>query len=72
MEKINKKIKDEEKKFEHDIEEQSEKYEQEINHFCEDEISNIKIEGESFEEEIRKKALEIDKEYVENNKNSKK
>ena len=59
-EELDKKIKDEEVKFEHEIEQASQDCLKDIDSLCESEITHIRNEGELFEKEIHEKALKID------------
>ncbi len=61
MEKIQKKIKKEETKFEHEIEKESGKYETEIDKVCEWDINSLKREAEILGQEIHERGLELDK-----------
>lgn len=61
MERIQKKIKKEEDKIEHEIENKSIKNEAEIDELCEKDLDILKREGETLETEMHEKAIEFDK-----------
>ena len=61
MDKLEKKIKKEEKKFDHDIEKKSIECETEIDEVCETDIDILKRDAETLEKEMHEKAIEFDK-----------
>jgi hypothetical protein len=61
LEKIQKKIKKEEDKFDHEIETESGNYETEINKVSEWDLTSLKREAEILGQEIHEKAVELDK-----------
>jgi len=67
VEKIQKKIKKEETKFEREIEKESGKYETEIDKVCEWDINSLKMEAEALGQEIHEKGVELDKTMSESN-----
>jgi len=58
---MQKKIKKEEDKFDHEIEKESGKYETEINKVGEWDLSSLKREAELLGQEIHEKGIELDK-----------
>ncbi|MHA1130488.1 MAG: hypothetical protein ACTSQI_13295 [Candidatus Helarchaeota archaeon] len=68
---IEKKIREEERKIEQQIEEESFAYEKEIDELCEKDISYLKDEVKMMEEEIHQKSQDLEEDLKNNKKNNK-
>lgn len=61
MDKVQKKIKKEENKFEHEIEKKSTKYETDIEKIGEKDLDILKMEAETIEKEMHENFIEFNK-----------